>query len=245
MKNNEFSFDGEITKKLNEIKNYYDKTIQNLENNARESNQSYGGYIRAQKGKLVEYMAKELVKIAWENVLKQSLDRIKMNSNKMNVSISDRYGFIKNIEDNEVKSYLNTNRDKQIYKFGTDVHVFVDGEMALPIECKSYTENAMLKRILFDAELMKEVQGCKTYYLFQLESQLGGDYSKLNNVSMGSPATNALLSHVDVKIEIITLLRGERNINEPIHDSRFPKELNIEQLKKAVTIFAKGLKDYR
>ena len=102
----------------------------------------------------------------------------------------------------------------------------------------------MLKRILFDAELMNETAGCNTYYLLQLESQLGGDYSQLNVISYGSPATNAILSHSKIDLVIITLLKGDRKVDEPIHDPKFFKELDIEQLKKAVLIFAEGLKEF-
>ena len=102
----------------------------------------------------------------------------------------------------------------------------------------------MIKRILFDADLMKEVAGCETYYLLQLESQLGGDYSELNDVTYGSPSTNALMSHVDINLEIITLLKGERKIDEPIHKPAYFKELKIKQLEKALMIFVKALEPY-
>lgn len=229
---------------LRKIKRYYDDLLENLEKKANESDRAYGGYIRAFKGELVEYMAAELVKVAWRDILGQSLARIKMNKQKMPVSISEDHRFFDKIDDPEVKSYLIKHKKEQIYKFGTDVQVFVDGRLVLPIECKAYAENAMIKRILFDAELMKETAGCNTYYLLQLESQLGGDYSSLNEKTYGSPATNALLSHIDVKIEIITLLKGERHVDKPIHKPEFFKELTLEQLTKAAIIFARGLEDY-
>lgn len=229
-------------KHLSEIKKYYDDLLKNLEENANNSERAYGGYIRAFKGELVEYMAAELVKVAWVDVLGQSISRIKMNKQKMPVGISDKHNYLNRINDPIVKKYLTEHKDEQIYKFGTDVQVFVDNKLVLPIECKAYAENAMIKRILFDAELMKETAGCNTYYLLQLESQLGGDYSQLNNVTFGSPATNALLSHIDVNIEIITLLKGERNIEKPIHKPEFFKELTLDQLRKAVNIFTDGLR---
>ncbi len=102
----------------------------------------------------------------------------------------------------------------------------------------------MLKRILFDAELMKEAVGTNTYYLVQLESQLGGDYGELNEVTYGSPATHALLSHCDVDLKIITLLKGERKVDRPIHKAEFFKELKITELQKAVLLFANDLKSY-
>ena len=111
-------------------------------------------------------------------------------------------GYIDRIKNEKVKEYVRENQDDLVYKFGTDVQVYIDGKLVLPIECKAYTENAMMKRILFDASLMKETKGINKYYLVQLESQLGGDYSQLNEITYGSPATHALLSHVDVDLEI-------------------------------------------
>lgn len=240
----DYIFSPEAERNLLLIKKYYDDLLKNLEEKANESDRAYGGYIRAFKGELVEYMAVELVKVAWRDILSQRLSRITMNKQKMPVSISDKFCFISKIDNPEVKNYLLKHKNEQIYKFGTDVQVFVDNKLVLPIECKAYAENAMMKRILFDAELMKETAGCETYYLFQLESQLGGDYSQLNDITYGSPATNALLSHVDVKIEIITLLKGERNIEKPIHKPEYFKPLTIKQLKRAVVIFASGLEKY-
>ena len=51
------------------------------------------------KARLVEYMAEELVKVAWRDILHQSLSRITMNKQKMPVSISDKYRFLSKIDD--------------------------------------------------------------------------------------------------------------------------------------------------
>lgn len=203
---------------------------------------AYGGIIRAGKGELVENIASNLVQIAWVDVLNQNPNRMEINKKKFPIGITDKY--INRISDPEVKEYVSSNRDKLIYRFGTDLHVFIDKKLVLPIECKAFTENAMLKRILFDANLMKEANGIDTYYLVQLESQLGGDYSELNDVTYGSPATHALLSHVDVELKIITLLKGERKVDRPIHKAEFFKELKIGELQKAVELFAHDLDKY-
>lgn len=233
-----------VDEKLNEIIKYYNTTVCGMDESARTSvDRAYGGVLRATKGTLVENIATELVKIAWGDALKQDPKRIKINKQKMPITISDEY--IQRPSNNEIKEYLKNNKDHLIYKFGTDVQVFVDDQLILPIECKAYTENAMIKRILFDAMLMKEAVGIDTYYLFQLESQLGGDYSQLNTVTYGSPATHALLSHTSVELKIITLLKGERNISKPIHNPNYFKQLHIEQLRKAVAIFVKALEKYK
>jgi len=64
------------------------------------------------------------------------------------------------------------------------------------------------------------------FVLFQLESQLGGDYSEIyKKVKVGSPSVHTLLSYFDIDLNIITLLRGERKVDEPIHKEKFFKPL--------------------
>jgi len=231
-------------KELEELKKHYDDTLANLKKAADNSERAYGGYVRAFKGELVEYMAKQLVIIAWTKILNQNINRLDINKTKLPVYMTNRYNYLDRVKEPKVKKWLIDNQKDQIYKFGTDVQVFIDGKLVLPIECKAFSENAMLKRILFDAELMNETAGCKTYYLLQLESQLGGDYSQLNPITYGSPATNALLSHSKIDLVIITLLKGERKVDKPIHEPKYFKELNIEQLIKAVLIFSEALTPY-
>ena len=232
-----------LEKRLETLIAAYDKLVLGIDAEAVENtDRAYGGIIRAGKGCLVESMATELVRIAWEVALNQDGRRIRFDKKKIPVKIKD--GYIDRIKDEKVREYVRENQDNLVYKFGTDVHVYIDGELVLPIECKAYTENAMMKRILFDASLMKETKGINKYYLIQLESQLGGDYSQLNEVTYGSPATHALLSHVDVDLEIITLLSGERKVDKPIHKLEYYKPLTMESLKKAVALFAKDLTNY-
>ncbi len=232
-----------IDSKLNVLIAAYDKLVKGIDSVAAENqNRAYGGIIRAGKGELVESIATHLVQIAWQDVLGQSASRIEINKKKMPIGIKDDY--IERINDPKIRAYVEDNRKALVYKFGTDVQVFIDGQLVLPIECKAYSENAMLKRILFDAALMKEAVGTNTYYLVQLESQLGGDYSELNETTYGSPATHALISHIDVDLKIITLLKGERKVDRPIHKAEFFKELRIEELRKTVALFATDLKKY-
>lgn len=232
-----------VERKLNTLIAVYNKLVKGIDDEANMSqDRAYGGIIRSGKGKLVEKIASNLVEIAWVDVLNQKLSRMEIDKKKIPIGIKDDY--IERISNPEVRDYVASHKDDLIYKFGTDVQVYIDQRLVLPIECKAYTENAMLKRILFDAKLMKESMGINTYYLVQLESQLGGDYCKLNDVTYGSPATHALLSHVDVDLKIITLLKGERMVDRPIHKTEFFKELEMIELKKAVDLFANDLKEY-
>ncbi len=232
-----------VEEKFDEIIAAYNALVRGIDSRAVASaDRAYGGIIRAGKGELVENITSALVTIAWEDVLAQDPSRLAINKTKMPIGVKDEY--IDRISDPRVREYVTQNRASMIYKFGTDVQVFIDGNLVLPIECKAYTENAMLKRILFDAVLMKEAVGTETYYLVQLESQLGGDYSALNEVTFGSPATHALLSRVNVDLKIITLLRGERHVDRPIHKAEYFKELHRERLQYAVGLFAEAMRGY-
>ena len=118
--------------------------------------------------------------------------------------------------------------------------MYIDKKFVIGIECKAYTENAMLKRILVDFHLLKTKYPNLSCYLFQLESQLGGDYSELNRKTFGSHPTHTLMSYFDdVELKIITFLKGERKINRPIH--KFFKPLEKKQIVYAIKLLAGDL----
>jgi hypothetical protein len=106
----------------------------------------------------------------------------------------------------------------------------------MAMECKAYTENAMLKRVLVDFTLLKSLYPTIKFILLQLESQLGGDYSLLNDITYGSPSTHTLLSFFDIDLHIITLLKGERKVDRPIHKPEFFKPLTRKSLEKAIKV---------
>jgi len=100
----------------------------------------------------------------------------------------------------------------------------------------------MLKRILVDFSLLKTVFPNISCYLFQLESQLGGDYCDLNEVTFGSKPTHTLMSYFpEVKLQIFTFLKGERKIDRPIHKSEYFKPLEKSRIEKAVFMLSKDL----
>ena len=74
----------------------------------------------------------------------------------------------------DVRDYVTAHIDDCIYRGHVDRHVFVDGEFVMGVECKSYTENAMLKRVLIDYRLLKSDHPDLVCCLLQRESQLGG-----------------------------------------------------------------------
>jgi hypothetical protein len=222
----------------------YEKLMRGIDADATDSetNRSYGGIVRAGKGELVESMVRALVETAWVHNLNQSKNRLKMDKKKIKVSMKSDY--INKISDPDVQYYLINHHKEQFYNFGTDVHVFIDDKLILPIECKAYTENAMLKRIVFDANLAFEYMKIESYLLFQLESQLGGDYNEIKPKTFGSPSTNTILSYSRGKIDIITLLEGERKVNKPIHKSEFYKPIKYKNLELVLYKLSSYLKKY-
>jgi len=111
------------------------------------------------------------------------------------------------------------------------------------IECKSYTENAMLNRILVDFTLLKTAYPDMNCALLQFESQLTGDYSQINKeIIYGSHSTHTLLSYFDIDLNIITLLEGERKVNQEFQKPEFLKQLETQTLVKAVEKIEEFLK---
>jgi hypothetical protein len=231
------------TDELQEIIDAYNKIVRNIDTTAINSKdgRAYGGIVRAGKGKLVENIAKVLVQTAWAK-LNQNSRRLKIIGKQIKIPIKKEY--IEKLEDEEVRKHIHQNIDKYYYPYKPDVLVAIDDEIVLEIECKAYTENAMLKRILVDATLLKTLYPRMQFVLLQLESQLGGDFSQIKEVTLGSPSTHTLLSYFDIELHIITLLEGERKVDRPIHKSEFFKPLTRDSLEKAVNIIAKILEEY-
>ena len=181
-----------------------------------------GGKLRSMKGSLTETMAEEMVLLAWKNVGGKP-SKIKIDKQKYP------------IKDNK----------SNVYKLSQDKQVYIDGKFVLSIECKAYAEVAMYKRILVDSYLLKKQFPDLKFCLFQLESMLGGDYSKDVNHPMGSPSVKVLEFYFSgLDIEIITLLDGERNIKREIHKQAFYKPLRQERLRHALNYFEEALKKY-
>jgi len=205
-----------------------------------EKERAYGGIIRSGKGKLVESLTEHLVQIAWSD-LGGKEDRLSFLHSAFEFPIKKEY--VERLKNEEVKEYILANIKDYHYRFKPDVQVAVDGKFVMGIECKAYTENAMFKRILVDFTLLKIKFPQLDCVLLQLESQLGGDYSALGDVTYGSPSTHTLLSYFDVNLNIITLLVGERKVDRPIHKQEFFKPLTQEALYKAIVIFKDLLKN--
>ena len=227
--------------KIDKIIAHYNAVIKGVDSDAaKREDRAYGGVIRAEKGKLQEFITEEIIRIAWSEISDDET-RLEINSNKIPVPIQESY--IKNFPDEEVKKYIKEHKNNYYYGLSVDKHVFIDDIFVMGIECKAYTENAMLKRILTDFHLLKTLYPNISCHLFQLESQLGGDYSDLPDTVYGSKSTHTIMSYFDdVDLHITTLLKGERDIKNPIHKKFKPLEKKI--LKKAVEFIKTSLISY-
>jgi len=220
----------------------YNLLVGGIDHKADESDRAYGGVIRAGKGALVESLAKNMVSIVWREIGGEP-NRFSLDKQTVKIPINPTY--IEKIKSPEVRKYIKDNIHDFYYVAKTDVHVYVDKNFVMGIECKAYTENAMFKRILVDFTLLKQANKSLDCVLFQLESQLGGDYSKISkDVIYGSGSTHTLMSYFDVDLAIVTLLEGERKVDRPIHKKEYAKELGEEGLFRAITFFEGHLKKY-
>ena len=227
---------------VQEIIQEYNNAVLNMDSTAKTSQtgRSYGGIVRAGKGKLVESIGKRLIQISWEK-LNQDPERLRVSGKQFKIPIREEY--VENLRNEEIKMYIKENISKFYYPYKPDITVSIDGKISLVMECKAYTENAMLKRVLVDFTLLKSLYPDIKFVLLQLESQLGGDYSELKDITFGSPSTHTLLSYFDIELHIITLLKGERKVDKPIHKPSFFKPLTRESLEKAIKIISEILKN--
>lgn len=190
----------------------------------------------------MEFLCKELVKIAWDE-LNGNENLLSFSSQKVPIPLKKEY--LTRIKSPEVKKWIKDNYNDFVFNAKVDVHVFIEDKFALGIECKAYTENAMLKRILVDFTLLKTVYPKMQCALLQLESQLTGDYSQINKkVIFGSHSTHTLMSYFDVDLHIMTLLEGERKVDEPIHKEEFFKPLEKKVFVKTVEKIENFLKPF-
>lgn len=234
----------DVKEKLMNLIAHYNAVMEVMEHGAakaiEEEGRAYGGYVRVAKGQVQEYITEKLITIAWVDALGKDSSRIEINANKIRIPICNSY--IERIKDRALKRHIVSNLTRYYYGLSVDKHVFIDKKFVLGIECKAYTENAMIKRILVDFWLLKTKYPELKCYLFQLESQLGGDYSVASASRVGSFPTHSIMSYFDkVDLNIVTLLEGDRKVNRPINKPDYFKELKLEHLEFAVEKIIEGI----
>lgn len=230
----------EETDKVQEIIEVYNKLVRNIESSAISSQdgRAYGGILRAGKGNLVEGIGKQLIHIAWGR-LGQNHNRLKIIGKRIEIPIKKEY--LEKIKDEKIKEHIKQQLSDYSYSYKPDILLSIDDNYVLEMECKAYTENAMFKRILVDATLLQTLYPDMQFVLLQLESQLGGDFSELREVTFGSTSTHTLLSYFDINLHIITLLKGERKVDRPIHKPEFFKPLTRGSIETSIKVISKIL----
>jgi len=214
------------------IVNEYDSEIRSL------FGVTAGGTLRTVKGRAVETITEMIVKSAWA---KLGGDEARLTFDNTKIRIFAREHSINAFPD-FIKKEIPKN--KVFYDLGVDIHVCIDDKFVLGIECKAYTENAMLKRILVDFWLLKSHRPDLICCLLQLETFLGGSNSGLNS-RIANTSTYTLMSWFpDVDLNIYTLLEGSRNINEPIHQKEHFKPMKSKYVTHAVDDISRLLSVY-
>jgi len=201
------------------------------------------GSLRAAKGKLVEGLAEDIIRLAWHEL--KGHGHCLSFGEKRTYQIPIQSDYVDTLHP-EVRDFIQSHIGDYYYSAHVDKHVFVNGKFVVGVECKSYTENAMLKRILVDFELLKSLHSELVCCLLQLESQLGGNYSNpLEKPQLGSPSTHTLLSHFpSVELNIVTLLEGPRTVNEEISRPEYYKPLREEILNHAIEQFSELMQPF-
>lgn len=195
------------------------------------------GQIRGAKGALVENIVDAIVSLAWYEIGGEA-NRFDIRKRTGEIEIEDNY--VNNLTPDTIRNHVRKNRERYVCKLELDRAVKIDNNLILGIECKSYIENAMLKRTLKDFELVAKLLYPKLLFcVFQLENSLGGDYGEVSKrVHLGSESTHTLLSHAPlVHLEIITLLDGDRKSSREIHKPKYFKELPKDNVASCVSKF--------
>lgn len=235
-------------KKLKGLSDEYKDVMSVMEGNAQKSidddGRAYGGFIRTVKGKLQEKITQSLVEIAWGSELNLDMNRLAINSNKIRIPIKPAY--LSKIKSIKTQKEILAKINDYYYGLSVDKHVFIDGKFVIGIECKAYAENAMIKRILVDFMLLKTKFPELKTYLFQLESMLGGDYEQATKEPMGSKQTHSIMSYFDtVDLQVLTLIKGARKVNQPINKPEFFKPLEMSALEHGIEMLVDTLKGFK
>ena len=176
------------------------------------------GAVRYTKGKVVEDITKDIIKMAWSKI---SADETRLRMDRKKIVIKT---------------------NGEIYRLSQDIHVYIDNIFRISVECKSYTEVGMYKEIFVDARLFKKViPTINTFFIVQLENFLGGDYG-MKIEAKGSNLVIILNKlYPEMNIIIITLLAGDRDINKPLRKPGYFKPLRDKRLIYAVEQFRKAM----
>ena len=215
-----------------EIISLYDNVMQELSSEKRP------GTIRSKKGVMVEDLCKLSILTAWSQ-LGADRNRLTIDSKKIRI-----LPLIEGISRFPLAVREAVTSDSVFANIGIDVHVRIDNKFVLGVECKSYTENAMLKRILVDFILLKIAHPQLICCLLQLETFLGGENNFIDD-EVANHSTYTLMSHFhDIDLKILTFLSGARDIQRPIHQPEYAKSLETSRVNFVLSEFRSFLRKF-
>ena len=221
----------------NRIIGFYKRSMEAIHELDDQSNKA--GAIREAKGKLVEEMTQMIILEAWRRLGGKD-KRLKFNKRKYRIRA----------DQDAIESLPEFIRQDVLggivhYDIGVDAHVEVDDQFVMAVECKAYTENAMLKRILVDFWLLQKSYPQLRCLLVQLETFLGGAYDEVGDERVANSSTYTLMSYFpDVGLEILTLLEGARHVHKPIHARKYRKSLKRKHVEYVIGRFQDRLTDF-
>ena len=228
---------------IDDLLKAYNSLVKDMDFRVQDKKRATGGIERSVKGSFVEAFARGLINRAWFDLVGDISD---LRTDKGSVTVPLKKNYLKRIQDRAVVNHIRKNIQDYSYKFKIDVPVYIKNNLVMAVECKSYAENAMLKRILIDGSFVKEIAPDAEVVLFQFESQLGGDYSDIfKKKKTGSTSTHTLMSYFNYTLHIITLLEGDRKINKPIHKKEHFKPMKRKALENALSFFKQYLQRHR
>ena len=234
-------FSGEAGKLLDECVEEYNGVVENIDATAKsQDKRPYSGVVMAAKGTMTETIAQKLLQAAWAG-MGNNPEELQFKKTKYDIPIRRKY--VNKIADKNLREEILADIGAYKIRHSADIHAHIGGKFVLSVECKTYTENAMLKRVLFDAYLLQQKFPKLHFALVQLENQLGGDYGNPGAArTHGSRQSHTLMSYMDtIDLHIVTLLEGDRKVKEPIHKPEFYKPLKRKNLEKAAATLAKLL----
>ncbi len=81
--------------RLKDLIETYDRVMRVMEHNAakavKKDSRAYGGFVRAAKGKMQEYITEDLIRTAWDVELAKQPSQLTINSKKIRIPIQMEY----------------------------------------------------------------------------------------------------------------------------------------------------------
>jgi hypothetical protein len=202
-----------LCKGIHNIAQYYEEEMLGLMSSAQtivkiNDKTELGGQIRSKKGNLVENIAGKIVDLVIDDLDLQ--DRLSVAfGGSIPLGLRDF--------------------DRCMYPLEADLLISdTKNRPLISIECKSYTENAMMTRTIDQARMIKDEYHNMSFVLLQLENSLGGNGK--NGFEGNDTTTYLYHMHPTVNLNVLTLLDGKRYSSKPIHKIEYYKSINIDKL---------------